>query len=61
MLHGVLSSHVDDFCWLDKEWFCYNVDEHIWKKFSISKEETETVIEWNHRQRVEVKFVQKTT
>ena len=38
-LQGILSSHVDDFCWAGTEWFIETVIEHIRKKYAISKEE----------------------
>ena len=41
-LQGVLSLHVDDFCWEGTEWFRQKVTDPIRKKFLISKEETET-------------------
>lgn len=41
-LQGVLSLHVDDFCWAGTEWFRQKVIDHIRKKFLVSKEETET-------------------
>ena len=41
-LQGVLSLHVDDFCWAGTEWFRQKVIDHIQKRFLISKEETET-------------------
>ena len=41
-LQGILSLHVDDFCWAGTEWFRQKVIDHLRKKFLISKEETET-------------------
>ena len=42
VLQGMLSSHVDDFCWAGTEWFKENVIDIIRSKFAVSKEAIET-------------------
>ena len=45
-LQGILSAHVDDFCWAGTKLFQNIVINHIQNAFTVSKKETNLQISW---------------
>ena len=45
-LQGILSAHVDDFCWAGTKLFQNIVINHIQNAFTVSKKETKLHISW---------------